>query len=52
MIIVQYTSVFWGGVPYISLFKQAPILIWFIGSFIDIISTILVTMYYNGYIGL
>ena len=46
--IVQYTSVF---LPYILLFTQAPILVWFDGTIIDI-STILVTMYYNGYIGL
>ena len=36
--IVQYTS---GFLPYILLFTQAPILIWFDGTIIDIISTIL-----------
>ena len=29
------------------LFAQAPILVWFDSSIIDIISTILVTMYYS-----
>ena len=36
--IVQYTS---GFLPYILLFTQAPILVWFDGTIIDIISTIL-----------
>ena len=36
--IVQYTS---GSLPYILLFTQAPILVWFDGTIIDIISTIL-----------
>ena len=49
--IVQYTS---GFLPYshILLFTQAPILVWLDGTIIDIISTILLTMYYSGYIGL
>ena len=47
--IVQYTS---GFLPYILLFSQAPILVWFDGTIIDIISTILLTMYYSGYVGL
>ena len=39
--------------PYILLFTQAPILICLDGTIIDIIiSTILVTMYYSGYVGL
>ena len=40
--IVQYTSAF---LPYILLFTQAPILVWFDGTNIDI-STILLTMYF------
>ena len=36
---------------YIFLFTQVPILVWFDGTIIDI-STIVVTMYYNGYVGL
>ena len=44
--IVQYTSRF---LPYSLLFTQAPILIWFDGTIIDI-STILLTMYYSGYV--
>ena len=47
--IVQYTS---GFLPYILQFTQAPILVWLDGTIIDIISTILVTMYYSGYVGL
>ena len=43
-----YTS---GFLPYILLLTQAPILVWFDGTIIDI-STILVTMYYCGYVGL
>ena len=35
---VQYTS---GFLPYILLFTKAPILVWFDGTIIDIISTIL-----------
>ena len=47
--IVQYTS---GFLPYILLFTQAPILVWFDCTIIDI-STILLTLYYNsGYDGL
>ena len=47
--IVQYTSEF---LPYILLFTQASILVWFNGTIIDI-STILLTMYYySGYVGL
>ena len=46
--IVQYTS---GFLPYILLFTQDPILVWLDGTMIDI-STILVTMYYRGYVGL
>ena len=38
--------------PYIFLFTQAPILVWLDGTIIDMISTILVTMYYSGYVGL
>ena len=41
--IVQYTS---GFIPDILLFTQAPILVWFDGTIIDI-RTILLTMYYN-----
>ena len=41
--IVQYTS---GFLPYILLFTQAPILVWFDDTIIDIISIILLTMYY------
>ena len=44
--IVQYTSVF---LPDILLFTQAPILVWFDGTIIDI-STILLTMYYSVYV--
>ena len=44
-IIVQCTTS--GFLPYILLFTQAPILVWFDGTIIDIIiSTILLTMYY------
>ena len=46
--IVQYTS---GFLPYMLLFTQAPILVWLDGTIIDI-STILVTVYYSGYVGL
>ena len=42
--IVQYTPTFF-------LFTQAPILVWFDSTIIDI-STILVTMYYSRYVGL
>ena len=45
--IVQYTS---GFLPDILLFTQAPILVWFDGTIIDIISTILLTMYYSVYV--
>ena len=38
--------------PYIFLFTQAPILVWFDDSNIIDISTALVTMYYSGYVGL
>ena len=41
--IVQYTC---GFLPNILLFTQAPILVWFDGTTIDI-STILLTMYYR-----
>ena len=41
--IVQYTS---GFLPYILLLTQAPILVWFDGTIIDI-SIILLSMYYN-----
>ena len=44
--IVQYTS---GFLPDILLFTQAPILVWFDGTIIDI-STILLTMYYSVYV--
>ena len=47
--IVQHTS---GFLPYILLFTQAPILVWLDGTIIDIISTILVTMYYSCYVWL
>ena len=47
--IVQYTSGF--SPPYIFLFTQAAILVWLDGTIIDI-STILVAMYYRGYVGL
>ena len=46
--IVQYTR---GFLPYILIFTQAPILLWFDGTIMDI-STILLTMYYSGYVGL
>ena len=42
---VQYTTS--GFLPDILLFTQAPILVWFDGTIIDIISTILLTMYYG-----
>ena len=45
--IVQYTS---GFLPDVLLFTQAPILVWFDGTIIDIISTILLTLYYSGYV--
>ena len=41
--IVQYTS---GFLPYILLFTQAPVLVWYDGTIIDTTSTILLTMYY------
>ena len=44
--IVQDTS---GFLPDILLFTQAPILVWFDGTIIDI-STILLTMYYSVYV--
>ena len=47
--IVQYTGEF--SPPYILLFTHAPILAWLDGTIIDI-STILITMYYSGYVGL
>ena len=46
MILVQYTC---GFLPYILLFTQAPILVWFDGTIVGI-STILLTMYYSGYV--
>ena len=46
--IVQYTS---GSILYILLFTQAPILVWFGGTIIDI-STILLQCTYSGYVGL
>ena len=46
--IVQYTS---GFLPYILLFTQASILVWFDGTIIGI-SVIFLTMYYSGYVGL
>ena len=49
--IVQHTIVFFFP-SYIFLFTQAPILVWFDSTIIDI-SAILVTMYYySGYVGL
>ena len=44
--IVQYTS---GFLPDILLFTQAPFLVWFDGTIIDI-SNILLIMYYSGYV--
>ena len=44
--IVQDTS---GILPDILLFTQAPILVWFVVTIIDIISTILLTTYYSVY---
>ena len=41
--IVQYAN---GFLPDILLITQAPILVWFDGTIIDIIGTILLTMYY------
>ena len=43
----QYAS---GFLPYVLLFTQAPILVWFDGTITDI-STILLTMYFSGYVG-
>ena len=37
--------------PYIFLVTQAPILVWFDSTIVDI-STTLVTMYYSRYVGL
>ena len=37
---------------YILLFTQAPIPVWWLDDTVIDISTILVTMYYNGYMGL
>ena len=48
--IVQYTTNS-GFLPYILLFTHAPNLVWFDGTIIDI-STILLTMYNSGYVGL
>ena len=45
--IVRYTS---GFLPDVLLLTQAPILVWFDGTIIDIISTILLTMYYSDYV--
>ena len=45
--IVQYTSAF---LLYISLFTQAPILVWFDGAIIDISTILLTIMCYSGYI--
>ena len=45
--IVQYTTS--GLLPDILLFTQAPILVWFDGTIIDI-STIPLTMYYSFYV--
>ena len=45
---VQYNG---GFLPYILLFTQAPILVWFDGTIIDT-SIILLAMYYSGYVGL
>ena len=49
---VLYSILTSGFLLYILLFTQAPILVWFDGTIIDIISTILVIMYYSGYVGL
>ena len=51
-LMILYSILFSGLFPpYILLFTQAPILVWLDGTIIDI-STILVTMYYSGYVGL
>ena len=34
------------------MFTQAPILVWFDGTIIDISTILLTTMYYSGYVGL
>ena len=47
-LIVQYT-INSGFLPYILLFTQAPILVWFDGTIIDI-RTILSKMYYSVYV--
>ena len=47
--IVQYTS---GFLPYMLLFTQAPILVWFDGTIIDISTILLTVMRYSGYVGL
>ena len=48
--IVQYPK---GFLLYILLFTQAPNLVWFDGTINDIISTVLLTMYYySDYVGL
>ena len=43
----QYAS---GFLPYVLLFTQAPILVWFDGTITDV-STILLTMYFSDYVG-
>ena len=49
---VQYTSVLFSPLHF-SVYPKAPILVvWFDSTIIDIISTILVTMYYSWYVGL
>ena len=45
-VIVQYITGSAGFLLGILLFTQAPILVWFDGTIIDIISTILLTMYH------
>ena len=49
---MEYCTVHkWTSLPdMILLFTQAPILVWFDGTIIDIISTILLTMYYSVYV--
>ena len=51
VLVIQYIIIRVGFSPTdILLFAQAPILVWFDGTIIDIISTILLTMYYSVYV--
>ena len=52
MILHKYTTILVDFPPYILLFTQAPITVWLDITVIDIISTILVTMYYSGHVEL